>query len=173
MTPMDLLILLRQECHANLRASSENEKGLKTIDGYGPKCTESLRKPLQPGLFANSQLASSASTEETDLPKSSKGFNKQGIASGGKLYRLQPLAGVIGGKESGLLPTAAARDWKDTPGMTTHTRDKSGKKRIRLDQLHRRLFFLCETPSGGGKINHQFRLWFMGYPVHHFGKKQS
>ena len=166
LTPTDILISLRRACHANLRASSENEKALKTVDGYGPILTESSKSSCQPSLFANSQQESLPSTKEIDSTRSSKGFAKQGFASGGKRYQLQPLAGVIGGKESGLLPTAAARDWKDTPGMA-----KSKGKRSRIDQLHRRLFHLLETPSGGGKINLLFRLWFMGYPIQHFGNK--
>jgi len=90
---MAVLISLRQVCHANLQASSENEKGLKTVDGYGPILSESSKNSTQPGLFAKIQPDCSHSTEGSDLPRSSKGFNKQGMAFGGKLYRLLPLAG--------------------------------------------------------------------------------
>lgn len=169
---MEVLTLLRRAFHANLQASSENDKGLKTVDGYGPIRSEWLNNSIPPGLSVRTQQDYLLSTKAPDSLRSSKGFSKQGMACGGRLYPLQPLAGVIGGKESGLLPTPAARDWKDTPGMATHSTDKSGKPRVRLDQLHRKLFFLCGTPPSGGKINHQYRLWLMGYPTQHFGNKQ-
>lgn len=162
------LILLRLACHANLLALSEKERGVQMIDGYGLTLLESSGESDRNGLSAKTRQESSRLTGAIDSLRSSKGFPKQGMLSGGKPYQPQPLARVIGGKGSGLLPTPAARDWKDTPGMS-----KSKGTRSRTDQLHRKLFFLLETPPSGGKINHQYRLWLMGFPVHHFGNRQS
>jgi len=83
---------------------------------------------------------------------------------------------------SGLWPTPASRDWKDTPGMTL--RRKSGRRRD--DQLARRVYatpqardhrtgessrWMCPERSNnlndqiGGLLNPTFVEWLMGFPL--------
>ena len=48
------------------------------------------------------------------------------------------------------LPTASARDWKDTPGMATTGTNPDGSTRTRLDQLPRVAQMCgCPTPTAG------------------------
>lgn len=49
---------------------------------------------------------------------------RSGMTRNGIVYRRQPLAPLTGGTASGLLPTPAARDWKDT-GAPSEMRRKS------------------------------------------------
>lgn len=84
---------------------------------------------------------------------------KSGMTLSGTLFQLPLLALRTVGKESGSLPTPAARDYKDTPGMA-----KQSGKRSRIDQLHRRIYFEEKTPPRGGKVNPEFVEWLMGFP---------
>lgn len=59
-----------------------------------------------------------------------------------------------------LLPTATARDWKDSPNMALERKDGTS----RIDQLPRRLFADLNATTGY-KLNPQWTLWFMGYPI--------
>lgn len=58
--------------------------------------------------------------------------------------------------------TPAARDGKDTPGMS---KDRDGKKGGRLDQLPRQVFHAENTPPNGGVMNEDWREWLMGWPI--------
>jgi hypothetical protein len=63
-----------------------------------------------------------------------------------------------------LYPTVTARDWKDSPGMSTEVVKAGNVDRTRLDQLPRRLFADLKATTGL-KLNPQWCLWFMGYPL--------
>lgn len=61
-----------------------------------------------------------------------------------------------------LVPTPTARDWKDTSGMNLEGREE----RLRDDQLPRRIFHRSTSPiPSGSRLNPQFALWLMGFPV--------
>lgn len=64
-------------------------------------------------------------------------------------------------------PTASARDWKDTSGMSTTGTNPDGSQRTRLDQLPR-VAGLAATGSPAatekpGQLNPAFSLYLMGY----------
>ena len=65
-------------------------------------------------------------------------------------------------------PTASARDWKDTPGMSETGTNPDGSTRSRLDQLPR-VAGLTVTGSPAatekpGQLNPAHSRWLMGYP---------
>jgi len=72
-------------------------------------------------------------------------------------------------------PTAASRDWKDTPGMATTATNPDGTERTRLDQLPRVATLTLGQMLSGGRVemastdgyrlNPHFSAWLMGYPV--------
>ncbi len=62
-------------------------------------------------------------------------------------------------------PTAASRDWKDTPGMAKTSTNKDGSKRNREDQLARKVYSIEQTPKGGGLLNPDWVEWLMGWPI--------
>jgi hypothetical protein len=62
-------------------------------------------------------------------------------------------------------PTPAARDWKDTPGMSPTATNPDGSHRDRTDQLPRKVY--ASEPNGttqGGSLNPTWVEWLMGYP---------
>ena len=62
-------------------------------------------------------------------------------------------------------PTPAARDWKDTPGMSPTATNPDGSHRDRTDRLPMRVF--TSEPNGttqGGSLNPTWVEWLMGYP---------
>lgn len=59
-------------------------------------------------------------------------------------------------------PTPSARDWKDTPGMAQEGTNPDGSKRVRNDQLARRVY--QTEGSGSGSLNPAWVEWLMGYP---------
>jgi hypothetical protein len=68
-----------------------------------------------------------------------------------------------------MLPTPAARDWKDTPGMSLEVVKNGNVERTRDDQLPRRIYadgsVTSETISRGGmRLTPEFLSWLMGYP---------
>lgn len=55
------------------------------------------------------------------------------------------------GSGSGLWASPAARDWKDSPGMSATGKNPDGSARVRLDQLARQVYYAEEfmTPRAG------------------------
>jgi hypothetical protein len=65
--------------------------------------------------------------------------------------------------------TPSARDWKDTPGMSTTGTNPDGTSRERLDQLPRQIHgatgIKCSAETGKrGALDAQFSRWLMGFP---------
>lgn len=67
------------------------------------------------------------------------------------------------GRESGLWATPSARDWKDTPGMSSSGINPDGSERKRSDQLARQVYQHGQQRSG--QLNPEWVEWLMGYPV--------
>lgn len=70
--------------------------------------------------------------------------------------------------------TPSARDWKDTPGMSTTGTNPDGSERTRLDQLPRQAALVSgtDTPSSraatgnrAASLNPFFSIWLMGFPA--------
>lgn len=63
------------------------------------------------------------------------------------------------------LPTPAARDFKDTPGMAREVVINGDVERRRDDTLPRRIYGAASTaPIGGMRLTPEFLCWLMGYP---------
>ena len=67
--------------------------------------------------------------------------------------------------------TPSARDWKDSPGMSTTGTNPDGSTRERIDMLPRQMAHFGETPTGSnaptekpGAPNPVFACWLMGWP---------
>jgi hypothetical protein len=74
--------------------------------------------------------------------------------------KILKLGGALKKRESWLLPTPIARDWKDTPGMA-----RQAGERKREDTLPRKIYAREQSPARSGIINPAFSLWLMGYPA--------
>lgn len=66
--------------------------------------------------------------------------------------------------------TPSARDWKDTPGMSTTGTNPDGTTRERLDQLPRQAHGMTGTPCSAetekrGALAPEFSRWLMGFPA--------
>ena len=98
------------------------------------------------------------------LPDASPTLPRSGMMRRGILSERSTLArrtGVIDVGFSLTWPTASARDWKDTPGMTAQRKD--GKSRD--DQLPRRVYSRGKVPAGGGQLSPAWVEWLMGWPI--------
>jgi len=62
-----------------------------------------------------------------------------------------------------LWPTASARDYKDTPGMSQTGTNPDGTERTRLDQLPRAVYAAENAQSGS--LNPMWVEWLQGYPL--------
>lgn len=157
---MAFLMSLRAACLANLQAISASGVELLTSDGCGRTPCVSLASLDRASVSLRTRqlsLLSKAGEPGTELFQA---FPRSAMIVGGTLYPVPPLVLAISGSvSSSLLPTITARDWKDTPGMATATKDRN-----RLDMLPRRLFAALNAPTGF-KLNPRWCLWFMGYPV--------
>lgn len=107
---LEILILLRLACLANLRALQGRNVELLMKDGCG-------LKPLQPsGRFDHNgrcwRTFQGCFGWKTELPSTEfyQDWPKSGMTVGGKLFRLVPLVRHTDGIESGLLLTTPTRD---------------------------------------------------------------
>jgi len=94
----------------------------------------------------------------------------QGIENGDLVFPTASTKGIDGGsnsraaaKKRGAWATPSARDWKDTPGMSTESTNPDGSKRKRTDQLARQIYADKETfptpmASEAGKSEHTLGL---------------
>lgn len=76
----------------------------------------------------------------------------------------------------GAWTSPAARDWKDSPGMSSTGTNPDGSQRKRTDQLPRQVQQMVSGPTQSGsnaategsgqfRLNPRFSLWLMGLPV--------
>lgn len=135
-------------------------------------------EPVLPGLEADFGTSSTASSKRSgrrgsssktsqpfaleDWTRFSGASLRSGMMRSGTVYPLPPLVPHTKGTGSGLWPTPTTRDYKDTPGMAVVAKDG---KRIRLDQLHRKVFYVEQTPPRGGVVNLKWVEWLMGFPI--------
>jgi len=160
-TPMDFLMSFQREFHANLLPLLEKGVAVKTFDGSGRKSYELSENFSRDSQSSRTQQPCGLLKKEKPLEESSEPLPKSGMFVGGMFYQLQPLVQGIGVQGSSwLLPTPIARDWKDTPGMA-----KSAGKRVRLDTLPRKIYYLEESPPKSGTVNPVLSQWLMGYPA--------
>jgi hypothetical protein len=94
-----------------------------------------------------------------------------GNGTGPKRYGLSTLAR--------LWATPSARDWKDTPGMSSTGVNPDGSERQRLDQLARQVYATPDVGAAkgrgqasadargrlGGSLNPAWVEWLQGYPI--------
>src|SRR5215471_8416224 len=89
------------------------------------------------------------------LEEYSETWPRSGLMLNGTAYQLAPLVRLTAETESGLGPTPAARDWKDTAGMAMTATNKDGSESNRTDQLARAVYArqLMPTPTVHGNTN--------------------
>lgn len=114
---------------ANLSARQAKERGLLTIDTCGQPFTGSsssaaLQSSLASRLRAKLQMTGSTLYRLT--------WKDWGLPSGRSLSRLRASVPRTSGTGLTGWVTPSARDWKDSPGMSTVRKDG----RIRMDQCH-------------------------------------
>lgn len=127
---------------ASRTALSVSGLGQKTTGTCGPSSGVSLPKS-DLGL---SLAKMCQELIEQCLPTLSVTLKHLVTKSGCSVWRLLQSERRIDGKDGSLLrwPTASARDWKDTPGMSIFVTNKDGTLRTRADQLARAVY-LAET----------------------------
>jgi hypothetical protein len=64
-----------------------------------------------------------------------------------------------------MYPTASARDWKDSPGMSKTGTNPDGSTRERTDQLARRIYDQDNVTKAQGQLNPTWVCWLMGLPL--------
>ena len=154
-TKSETLMLSVADSLAKILASLESEKdSTEQRAGCGLSSSALFPSLCRPGY----SLKTCPRFSMRDYPSFSTASMRSGMTVNGTLYQLPPLVPDITATVSGLLPTPAARDWKDTAGMA-----KEKGKRSRIDQLHRRIYF--DERSSSGKVNPEYVEWLMGFPI--------
>jgi hypothetical protein len=100
-----------------------------------------------------------------------KGGPNMSFGAGG-----QPLPAQAAQAAQATWATPSARDWKDTPGMSTTGVNPDGSTRTRLDQLPRQVQAVSGTTTNGspeqterrGALAPVFVAWLMGVPADWF-----
>lgn len=115
----------------------------------GERLSESPVRPDPDGYYAKmSRLC-----DLGDLEDASRISGRSGMTRNGTLYRLPPLEQNTRGKESGLLPTPTANQWKG-----------SGPKGSRSHTYMKEKFYLSAVVTDSGKLNPIFVERMLGYP---------
>ena len=164
----------------------------ETVRAFGSSICASLKKL---GLALSSRKTV-RSCVPVALAPSSKDLTAWGMTCGGACWELGTSVPFTNAPACGYwLSTASARDWKDTPGMSTARPDGKGN---RLDQLPRQVFAMergwLPTPAAtsygsngnapgeigprrkslqslaregraGGQLNMAWVEWLMGWPI--------
>jgi len=111
--------------------------------------------PLFGGLSPSGDLQRSlgsrlrAKMDGTGSPEYVLTWKLWDMQSGPRICALRASGRRISGKDCGGWPTAASRDWKDSPGMAESGTNPDGTERTRLDQLPRAAQLTGPAPSGG------------------------
>ena len=146
---------------------SEPEKMIPGTSGLGSQM-ELL--PCSPDSVSS---RTSKGTFRWDSPQSSVIWKSWVTERRGDYSRRAKLVRHTSGSGCLSWPTAAARDWKDTPGMARESTDKDGSPRSRTDQLARAVYAhglaapanLSANGSRCGLLNPDWVETLMGLPV--------
>jgi hypothetical protein len=114
----------------------ESEKERKTQDTCG-HTSEAMSGQLD--LFGAS-LKMSEATPRWGYGESCPIWKKMVTERSGDCSARRKQARLTNASDASSWPTASARDWKDTPGMSKKSINKNGTKRSRVDQLARAVY---------------------------------
>ncbi len=153
---MEQLSLLPADTLASLSALPGSERAREMTATSGRSCAGLLRLQDRLGCCVRMLLGmsrwASMSCFLTWIPSATP--------AGRWLFRLVPSMPGTDEIGCGLWPTASARDWKDTPGMSQTGINPDGSERKRTDQLARAIYAgLWPTPRAGKTSDEKEESW--------------